>query len=183
MSTRVWSRRWSIFARTALWGEGRDDLIRIKEPIMYLNFSLYSADPAVVINRPSDISEKKLTIKYPRGMKVCEKFAKEILPQKQVDDVTTTEDGVRKILVRNIYLLCDLDANVDTFLHSSVLKERDASKIKRVFYLESKVPIYPYLLKKHVQLAQKLTRVLKQMRTEGLLDKYQKQVDREFSRK
>jgi len=167
-------------ARTALWGKDRTDLVRIEEPVMYLTFNLYSGDKNLVINHPSDISDNKLTINYPRGMTVCEKFAKKILPLNQVEDVTTTEEGVRRLLIRNVYVHCDLEENVETYLFHANFKSDIRNKIKKIFTLESRVPIYPYLLKKHSQVAQKLGHVLKQMRSEGLLDKYQKQVEKEF---
>jgi len=113
-------------------------------------------------------------------MTVCEKFGKKLLPSKQVEDVTSTEEGVRRILIRNVYVHCDLEENVESYLFNSRLKTGIRSKVKKVFTVENKVPIYPYLLKKHALLAKRLEHVLKQMRSEGLLDKYQKQIEKEF---
>jgi hypothetical protein len=169
--------------RTLLYGEGRSDLIRVEEPIMYLNFNLYTADSNIRINQSSEIAEKKYTMNFPRGMKVCEKFAKESLAQNKFEDVTTTEEGIRKILSGRANLHCDLKENVMSYLPSSGLNSSDKSKIKTVFNLQSNVPIYPYLNKKHVDLAKKLNTTLKAMRAEGLLNKFQEQVEKEFRKK
>lgn len=169
--------------RTFLYGEGRSDVIRVEEPIMYLNFNLYAADSNIRINQSSEIAEKKLTMNFPRGMIICEKFAKESLPQNKFEDVTTTEEGIRKILSGRVKLHCDLKENVMTYLLSSGLSYSDRSKIKIVYNLKSNVPIYPYLNKKHTDLAKKLNTTLKTMRAEGILSKIQNQVEQEFRKK
>jgi hypothetical protein len=71
---------------------------------------------------------------------------------------------------------CDIDIYVREALNSDELK--GATAVRKLFDIAS-VPTYPYLYRKHADLAPRLAAVLKQMKAEGLLAEYRKQVERE----
>lgn len=166
--------------RTLLYGKTRSDLILVNQPIMYFSFALYTADNGLKLQSLGDIKKMQLMISYHRGNKVCEDFAKSILPEKNIEDVSSTKEGIKKILFKRSALFCDLEPNVNNYVHTGILSSSEVQKIKKAFVLKNKMPIYPFLIKKHASLAKKLEVVLKQMKTEGLLDKYAAEAEKEF---
>jgi len=50
----------------------------------------------------------------------------------------------------------------------------------RIAGVMESAPTYPYLHKKHASLAPKMAEIIKTMKTEGLIEKYRIEVDKEF---
>lgn len=152
-------------------------LIRIEEPVMDFTFSVFAA--------PSDLQAQQLAdlpanaqVDYRRGILLCENALKKSIPPERLGTVTTTEQGVRKLLARRSDAYCDIDIYVTELLQSGRL---DGASAPRKLFDIATMKTYPYLARKHMELAPKLTAVLQQMRAEGLLVRYQKQAERQLA--
>ncbi len=161
------------------YGATHPNLIRVEESVMDFNFALFTANPAVRVQQLEDLrSSANLLVEYRRGILMCENTLKPLVPPERISDVTTEEQGVKKLLAGRTDLYCDIDVFVLQLLHSPEFK--NATNVRKVFDLGKSVPTYPYLHRKHAELAPRLAAVLKKMKAEGLIEAYRLQVERDL---
>ena len=58
---------------------------------------------------------------------------------------------------------------------------RNVTTLRRLVQVGGVVPLYPYLHRRHAELAPRLAAALKQMKSEGLIERYRAEVLREVS--
>jgi polar amino acid transport system substrate-binding protein len=165
-------------ARVYGYGDTHPNLVRVEEPVLDLAFSLYSANPALRAQRLEDLSVGNWRGEFRRGVGVCEKVLKEIFPAERLSDVTTSEQGAKKLLADRTDIYCDNEVSMARVLHSREIK--NVASIRKLFSLGSPIPTYPYLHKKHAQLAPRLAATLKKMKEEGLMETYRRQAERDM---
>jgi len=159
------------------YGSAHPNLIRVEESVMGFSFGLFTANPSVQLRRLEDLPASDLRTEYRRGIFLCETTLKKYAPIELISDVTSEEQGVKKLLAKRTDLYCDLDTYVRKPLHD--LDPKNKSGFRKVVDIGT-VPIYPYLHKKHAALAPRLAAVLKEMQAEGLIDVYRLQAEREM---
>lgn len=164
-------------SRIYAYADTHPELIRVEEPVMGFTFSLFTANPAVNLKRVEDLAATPLLAEYRRGILMCENTLRKFVPPERLSDVTGSEQGVKKLLAARTDVYCDIDLYVRQALNSPEL--RGAANVRKLFNIAS-VPTYPYLNKKHAELAPRLAATLKQMKAEGLLDAYPLQAEREM---
>jgi hypothetical protein len=160
------------------YGADKPYLVRVEESIIDLGFSLYAANPALRVERLDDLRTGKLLVEYRRGLLLCENTLKPLVPAERLSDVATREQGLRKLLAGRTDLYCEIDVYVHQELGSPEFK--GAGNVRKVVSLGKTVPTYPYLNRKHADLAPRLALVLKKMKAEGLIEAYQRQVERDL---
>lgn len=165
-------------SRVHSYGNNRPNLVRVEESLIDLGFSLYTANPALRLERIEDLRATNYLVEYRRGILICENAVKGAVPAERISDVLTQEQGLKKLIARRTDLYCDLDAYVLQELQSSEFK--GATNVRKVISVGKAVPTYPYLNKKHAELAPRLAAVLKQMKAEGLIEAYRLQVERDL---
>ncbi len=163
------------------YGADKPFLVRVEESIVDLGFSLYAANPALAVEQLDDLRTAKHQIEYRRGLLLCETTLKALVPAERLSDVPTREQGLKKLLAGRTDLYCEIDVYVQQELHSPEFKSlANVANVRKVISLGKVVPTYPYLNRKHADLAPRLAAVLKQMKAEGLMESYQRQVEREL---
>lgn len=164
------------------WGHLQEHpgLIRVEEPVGEVSFSIYTANPAIRANDLHAMS-RDLNVEFRRGIDDCGDALKEVFPVERVSDVATVAQGVMKLLNRRTDLYCDVDVAVAYI--KSKLKKDQASRIRRVQGLGTPFPLYVYLSKKNEATAPRLATVLKQMKAEGLFERFRDQAKRVPSKK
>jgi hypothetical protein len=160
------------------YGADKPYLVRVEESIIDLGFSLYTANPALRLGRLDDLRSGKFLVEYRRGLLLCENTLKPLVPAEHLSDVATREQGLKKLLAGRTDLYCEIDVYVHQELGSPEFK--GAANVRKVVSLGKTVPTYPYLNRKHADLAPRLALVLKKMKAEGLIEAYQKQVERDL---
>lgn len=162
-------------ARVYAWGETHPEVIRVEESLLDLTFSVFTANPALLGKSLAELPPTAL-VEYRRGILVCETALKKSIPAPRLSTITTTEQGIKKLLAGHTDAYCDLEPYVREALRSPEIK--NAANTRKLFDIAS-LATYPYLFKKHGELAPRLAAVLKQMKTEGLLDRYRIEAERE----
>lgn len=152
-------------------------LIRVEEPIVDFTFVLFAANPTVQLKRPEDLSTGTLLVEHRRGILMCENTLKKFVPAERLSNVVSTLQGVKKLVTGRTDVYCDIDIYVAEVLHSEEFK--GTTNVRKLLKVAS-LATYPYLNKKHAALAPRLAATLKQMKAEGLLDAYPKQVEKEM---
>lgn len=166
------------FLRIHGYATAHPGLVRVEESPFSVLFALYTADPQLRLERLEDLRGSRASGEYRRGVLVCENSLKPLLPAERLADVNTTEQGLKKLLARRSDFLCDIDVAVQNELASADFK--GTKGIRKLLDLGSPLPLYPYLQKKHADLAPRLAATLKQMKAEGLIERYRVDAEREL---
>ncbi len=164
-------------SRVYAYGNDRPHLVRVEESVLDFSFALFAANPGVRLERLEDLRAASHLVEYRRGIVLCESMLKKWLPAERISDVLTLQQGLKKLQAGRTDLYCDLDVLVRQELQSPDFK---GVAIRKVISLGNAVPTYPYLLKKHAALAPRMAAVIKQMKAEGLIEAYRRQVERDL---
>jgi polar amino acid transport system substrate-binding protein len=168
--------------RTDSYGAAHPSLIRVGESLTDGRFALFVANPDVQLKRLDDLPGSRLRAQYRRGVLVCENTLKKWQPADRMFDVTTTEQGLQNLLDGPPgFFHCDTELSVTTALLSGRLK--GATRIRELLVLADTGPLYPYLHARNAALAPRLAEVLRQMKAEGLVAQYRREVERELGAK
>lgn len=154
------------------------NLVRVEESALDVVFALYTTNPELRLNRLEDLAGTGWIGEYRRGVAFCETILKQRLPAARLSDVAATDQGLRKLLAQRTDFYCDIDNMVLTAL--ALPEFKGVTRVRRLLDLGSPLPLYPYLHKKHAALAPRLAAALKQMKAEGLIERYRVDAEREF---
>jgi hypothetical protein len=171
------ARRSAMIAEGAIDGEGsrviayaeaHPELIRVEESVLDVTFSIFSANPTL---RAKNIESLPATamVEYRRGLLMCENALKKAIPPERLSNVVTSDQGIKKLLAGRSDAYCDIDDYFNEAVQAPELQ--DAGKVRKLFEFAA-LPTYPYLARKHAELAPRLAATLKKMKGEGLLDRY-----------
>lgn len=155
-------------ARVRAYGDAHPRLVRVEEPVYDFAFSLYSGRPDLRVSKLDDLAGAPWSVEYRRGVLMCQRELEARVPRARVSDVATTEQGVRKLVEGRTDVYCDLEEFLEDVLARPEFK---GSPVRRVLRF-AKLPTYAYFGEKHAALAARVTAVLRQMRAEGLLERY-----------
>jgi polar amino acid transport system substrate-binding protein len=168
-------------ARARAYAAANPSAIRVDEAILEARFVLYGADPALQLQRVEDLQARPLRVAYRRGVVFCERTLQALqLPPERLTDVTDTAQGLNMVVAGRADVFCDIDAAAAPVFAAGSIK--GAAAIRRVLELDS-ADNYPYLHGRHAALAPRLAATLKQMKAEGLLDRYREDAQREVEGK
>jgi polar amino acid transport system substrate-binding protein len=171
------ARRSAMIAEGAIDGEGsrvlayaeaHPELIRVEESVLDVTFSVYTAVPALRARSVEDLPATAM-VEYRRGILMCENALKKTIPPERLSSVVNSDQGIKKLLAGRSDAFCDIDIYFNEALNAPELQ--GAGKVRMLFELAS-LPSYPYLSRKHAELAPRLAATLKKMKGEGLLDRY-----------
>lgn len=147
------------------------NLIRVEERLQTLNLAVYSTDRSVELNGWDSLKDKNFLIGYRRGVKLCEEKLPTVTNLSALDDVTTAEQGLKKLIVNYINLYVDFESVV----RQTIVNEKFVSApIYQVGNLEQ-IPTHPFLHIRHQDHVIVLAKVLKEMKHDGLFDVYWQQ--------
>jgi polar amino acid transport system substrate-binding protein len=167
-------------ARARIYAQAHPELIRVDESVFDIAFALYAANPAIAVKRLEDLRTLKPRAGYPRGVLYCEKALQSVLPPEQIFDTTQTAQGLLMLLSGRVDVFCAVDLAVQGALAESADLKR-VTGIRQLMVLEA-APLYPYLHRKHAELAPRLAATLKEMKAEGLIERYRTEALREAGR-
>jgi hypothetical protein len=143
--------------------------VRVEEPVVEISFGIYTANPAVQEN-DLHAMPRNLNVEFRRGIDDCEVVLKAVFPAERISDVATVEQGVMKLVTGRTDLYCDVDYAV--MYAKSKLERAKSDSLRKVAKVEQSIRLYTYLSKKNEALAPRLAEVLKQMKEEGLFERY-----------
>lgn len=171
------ARRTALVESGAIDGDAHPSLVRVEESFADRNFALFTTHPTLQPRTLEELRPNRWQVKFRRGLLFCESTLKPLLPAARLSDISSEEQGVKKLLAVRTDLYCDLDYAVRRVLHLPQFKK--AAPVRKVFDL-GVVPTYPYLHRKHAALAPLLAATLKKMKAERLIDAYRVQVEKEL---
>jgi polar amino acid transport system substrate-binding protein len=166
-------------ARARIYADAHPELIRVDESVLDISFALFATQPALELKRLDEVVARRLRVSYRRGVLFCEKALAGMVPASQLADVTQVEQGLMMLRTGRADLYCDVDAAIGNAIGAPELK--GMVNVRKVLVLES-APLYPFLHRRHAELAPRLAAILAAMKAEGLLERYRLQAVQESRR-
>lgn len=165
----------------AAYADTHPNQYRVDESIHDVRLILFAHGAVANSNLPKrleDLATGKWQVEFQRGVAICEKLLKPLLPAERLSDVTSIEQGLKKLKAGRTDLFCDFDmAVMGELLEPAFKGEND---YRRALDLGVAIPLYPYVHKSRADLAPGLVEVLKKMKAEGLVERYQLEAEREL---
>lgn len=165
--------------RVRAYGDAHPNLVRVEEPFVEYSFGLFTAHPTLHLPSLEALRTTDWLVEYRRGILMCEKTLKPLLPMDRLSDISSEEQGLNKLLAGRTDLYCDLDYVVHEMLSTPEFKNE--KRIRKALGLGT-IPIYMYVQRRHAELAPRLAVIFKKMKAEGLIEAYQVQIAREMGR-
>jgi len=149
------------------------DQIRVDEVIYEVRFVLWVSNPSLTLARLPDLAATGWIGAYRRGNELCQRTLSPLVSAERLSSVATEQDGLRMLLTGRIDYYCEIDAALQGALHSPEFK--GAAAVRPLLSVGDRILLYPYVHKKHAELAPRMAAVLKAMKAEGLLERYQRE--------
>lgn len=167
-------------ARVFTYGANFPNLIRVEEPLLDLSFALYTAQADLHPSSLQDLTRyPKLLAEHRRGVLFCERLLNTVLPPERISNVNETAQGAKKLQAGRTDVYCDLEIAFNEVLDDPEFKS--GPPLRKVLML-GLLPTYPYLHKKHSDLAPRMAAVIRQMKAEGRIETYKLQARQETRR-
>jgi polar amino acid transport system substrate-binding protein len=156
------------------------DQVRVEEVLHEVRLVLFAFGPPAPSGDPrriADLATGRWTVEYRRGVAICEKLLAPVVPPGQLSDVTSVEQALRKLKSGRADLYCDFDLSVRNDLLTPAFG--GTAGFRQALDLNVGLPLYPYLHRSRAELAPRLAETLREMKREGLIDRYLRDVERE----
>jgi len=164
--------------RVFAYADAHPEQVRVEESIYDVVFGLWVSKPSLRLSRLADLAGTNWSGIYRRGVELCERSLSPLVPAERLTSISTEDVGLRMLLAERVDFYCELDASVQNALYRPEFK--DATSIRQLLTFGSPIPLYPYLNRKHAELAVRLAAVFRQMKVEGLLERIRRQVQDEM---
>lgn len=161
-------------SRIYTYGDDHPDLIRVQEYLYRTDVSAYATDPTIAsLNGWQSLDGTQYKVEYPRGVVLSGIKLKKVVEPKNLSSIVTAEQGLRRLLLNRTDIYIDDDLVVKPLLKES--EEFDNATVYKLGPMES-VALYMYIHQKNRALEPRLSRVIKEVRDEGLMERYRKVV-------
>lgn len=147
------------------------NLIRVNEPHFQVTLEAYVVNHSLTFNSWDDLNKRELRIEFRRGSKRAENMLLSMIDNSQLTDVTTTEQGLKKLLKGRTDVFIEQDLVFEKNIKELLKNSDEYAKIRSA----GKVDIldgYAYLNINHIDIAEKLAETIKEMKREGLINEY-----------
>lgn len=167
------------FVRVFAYADAHPEQVRVEEPIYHVMFGLWVSNPALSLSRLEDLAATSWTGIYRRGVEQCQNDLSGVLPSDRLSSVATAELGLHMLLAGRIDFYCELDGAVLNALYLPEFK--DVTSVRPLLMYGDTIALHPYLHRKHAELAARLAAVLKQMKADGSLERFRREVKYELT--
>jgi hypothetical protein len=161
------------FMRVLAYADMHPEQMRVDESIYEVGFALWTSNPALTLSRLQDLAAAGWIGVYKRGVELCQRSLSPLVGADRLSSVATEEVGLRMLLTGRVDYYCEIDAALQSALYSPEFK--GVTSVHPLLTIGDRIVLYPYLSRKHAELAPRLAAVLKQMKAEGLLERYRQQ--------
>lgn len=167
-------------SRVFAYADSHPEQMRVEEVLHEVRLALFAFGPPARSGDPrrtEDLATGKWTVEYRRGVAICEKLLAPVVPPAQLSDVTSVEQALRKLKSGRADFYCDFDLSVRNDLLTPAFG--GTAGFRQALDLNVGLPLYPYVHRSRAELAPRLAEALREMKREGLIDRYRRDVERE----
>jgi polar amino acid transport system substrate-binding protein len=158
------------FMRVLAYANAHPEQVRVDEPIYEVGFALWVSNPALTLSRLQDLAATSWIGVYKRGVELCQRALSPLVSADRLSSVATEEVGLKMLLTGRVDYYCEIDAALKSALYSPEFK--GVTSVRPLLTVGDRIVLYPYLSKKHAELAPRLAAVLRQMKAEDLLERF-----------
>lgn len=144
------------------------NLIRVEEPHWTSGFIAVATDPSIHLDGWESLEGTDYMVNFRRGIKGCEVNLPKVVRPDKLEIVNEPSLGLKKLLAGRADLYIGAEHDISRVLESDKFKN---SGLYIVGVMET-FTAHAFLHKKHKELVPKLSNVLKEMKQEGLFEKY-----------
>ena len=161
--------------RTEYYGLRHPELVRVEEPHLVVNFCAYTDRGDVKELDWKKLKNSHLSIVYLRGLQRMERKLRS-WGSERVQLLNSEASGLRMVATHRFDVLIGTEPGVDKILNREEFRH---SGIRKVGCLESH-RAHAYLNRRHAELAKPLSKVLRDMKKQGLLKAYAKECNVDY---
>lgn len=139
------------------------NLIQVEEQIWSVSTGAYSHNPALHIESWESLGNQNLLVGYADGMISARRGVKKYVRPDNGIAATDVYQGLKMLKAKRIDVFVDSDITIRNALENDEFKGVGFTRVGTV----ERYPLYPYLHKKHAEIAPKLAAALKAMKKDG----------------
>jgi len=150
-------------------------LIRVPESVGSAVMVACTLRPDLQLSGWDSLRGLPLEVDYWRNIHYIGNKLRPIIPPERLEEVSSQESGLRKLLAGHSDLFITIGEVVDHFL----AQPEFAGKGLRIAGEMDRMELYPYLAPQHRNLAPRLAETMRQMKAEGLFEQYRREIEAE----
>ncbi len=159
--------------RVADYGVRHPNLLRVDESHFSMRYAAYAARPMAPLAGWRSLTGTAYKIEYRSGVTLCEQALTGRVAPARLSAVASVPLGLRKLMRGRTDLFIDADRIVESYLAKDEFKD---SGLRKVGDMDD-VAFHAFLHKRHASLAPALAKVLRDMKGEGLIERFRLQAD------
>jgi hypothetical protein len=156
--------------RAASYQKISKNLLRVEEPSFSGHVAAYAATPGVVLDGWESLKNTNYRVEYRRGSKLPQTVLPKVVRPEKLSTISTVEQGLKKLIAGRTDIFIEQELVVDK-------AEIDYSSLYQagIVYTGNS---YLYMHKRHAALLPKIAEVLKNMKQEGVVERYKEIVQK-----
>ncbi|BBO78759.1 hypothetical protein DSCW_61760 [Desulfosarcina widdelii] len=158
--------------RSLAFYESYPHLIQVQEFPFSMKLSAFAVDPAIRIDGWESLRKTPYRVEYLLGSKLLPKKLAPLVDPEKLSSVTHWVQGLKKLMAGRTDIFLEAEGIVLYYLENDAYFKDAPIRIAGVL-LES--PVHAYLQPEHAELALHLSGVLKEMKAEGIIEKFQQE--------
>lgn len=149
------------------------NLIRVEEPHWSSGFIAVSGDPSIQLYGWESLKDHNYQVVYQSGIKGCEVNLPRVVEPDKLSKVNTMDQGFKMLLVwKTGIVFVGAEMNIVDLLDTEEFRSSDL----KIVGVMDKFTSHVFLHKKNKELVPKLSKVLANMKKEGLFEQYRERV-------
>ena len=157
------------------YNEGHPNLVRVEESITSIRWAAYSVDHEIRVDSWDSFKGTDYKVDYRRGLAKAELRLSEFVKKENLTALDMVTQGLKKLATGRTDIYVDVEETTTQYL---VSEEFDHTEIRKIGLIEEET-LHAFLHKKNKSYAPKLSGALKEMKEEGLFEKYKTIVEEE----
>lgn len=150
-------------------GQTHPDLVRVEQSMYEIVFGLYAIDPAIDLKRIEDLAARPFRVAYVRGVAICERMLKPHVAPENFSGLVVDEQGMQMLALGRADFFCTANHTMADL--ASRERYRGLPPPRLLLPLaDGTQPLYAYLNRRHAALAPRLAGVLREMRSQGVIE-------------
>jgi len=156
-------------ARVPSYGELHPNLIRVEEPSFSIRFSAYSTRKELALEGWQNLTGKDLNVDYVRGVNLITSKLEHYVEPDRINEVHSNVAGLARLLLKRSDVFISGERNTDELLATNeAFRQKGIYKVGII----EEVSFHAWLHNEHAALAPQLSKVLQEMKSEGLVAKF-----------
>ena len=149
-------------------------LLKVPESHFTLSYEAYAAIPGIQLKGWSSLLGTSYRVEYRRGAKLPELALSQVVAPAQLFDISTVDQGMGKLLKGRSDLYIEQTMVARQAIAALITRSEAGTRIYSAGIMDT-LDSYVYLHEKHKNLVAQLALVIRQMKQEGAIARYQQQ--------